>query len=150
MPHQVLSHLLQDSRLHQACVERVPEVVKASVRDTGAPDGGFPGGLHLLEGPSSEGEDESFRLAATVEQIEEPGCQGDFPGFTTGGFRVRDAYEAPVEIDMLPTLREELASAHAAIERRYDHVPEVRGGGRKELLFLSEAEEKARLAPGPH
>lgn len=60
---------------------------------------------------------------------------------------MRDKEQVPRKIDMLPTLMEQFAPAHAGIDRRDDHAAQMRSGGGKEQFLLGAAENRARLSP---
>ena len=68
----------------------------------------------------------------------------DLATFAPGGFRTGDKEQFTEKVDMLPALVQKLASAHARMKARDDHLSKVRCRRREEFLFFLEADHRAR------
>ena len=147
--HNGLADFLEDSRFHHSAVESVPEIVKAVVADARAPDGRLPCRLDSVDRTALEGKDQPLSLPFGLKKFGESCGKRDFAGFAFGGFRVRDGENPAGEVDVFPPLREDLAPAHAGIERSNNDGAEMRRGRLKEPVFLADRDHEARFFPLP-
>lgn len=86
MPHESLANFLHDSGLHEAGIERVPEIVESVIPDLGPLDSVLPSGFDPVKRSAVEGEDVPFVLAVRQEKIEEPPGEWDLASLSSGGF----------------------------------------------------------------
>src|ERR1017187_1533369 len=122
------------------------EIMETDVTDTGVFERGLPRAFDDANWATPKADDESFCLAAAEYQFRQPLAQRDLPGFSLGGFRVRDEQQRAGEVDVLPPLAGDLAPAHAGIEREDDHGPQMILRGAEQRLLLGDTEH---LATGP-
>ena len=63
MPHEGFADLLHDAGFHEAGVERMAEIVKSHVADSGVFQRRFPGALHYANRTAAEIDHEAVGLA---------------------------------------------------------------------------------------
>jgi hypothetical protein len=136
MAHQRLADFLHDPGFHEPRIERVAEIMKAAVADARAANGSFPSGLDYADGLAFEREKQALLLAFSEKELIYTVRKRDFTPFATGSLRLAYKEQVAVEVDMFPPLVEELAPAHARINRRYNNDTEVGSRCRKQLLLL--------------
>jgi len=105
MAHQGLPHVLQNTRFHQASVERVAKIMKAEVANARPANGCLPTCFDPVDRTALEGEDQAFRFFERVEEDRKSRGERDLAGLPTGRLRVSNKEQTAVEVDMLPTLR---------------------------------------------
>jgi len=114
--HEGLPHVLHHACFHQACVKRVAKILKTEVAKAGTTDGGLPSRFDLADRTTLVGEDQSFRLPSSEQELAKSCGKRYFASFSSGCFRVRDKEQRAVKVNVLPPLREQFATAHACIE----------------------------------
>ena len=115
MTHERHADFLQDMGLHQAGVERMAEVVKADVANSGGFDRGLPATLHDANWLLFVGHNQSGGLATLKEKRQEAIGQGNFPRFPFWSFRARNVQYFAGEVDIFPALAGNLAAPHSGV-----------------------------------
>ncbi len=123
--HQGHADLLEDARFHAPRVERVAEVVKSHVADTGIRECGSPRAFHDADWLAAILDHQPVGLAALKQNLVQPLGERNFTGFPFGRFRVGHREDLLGEIHVLPSLARDLAAAHAGIECDEDHGSQV-------------------------
>lgn len=147
MAHERFADFLHDACFHKPRVERVTEVMETVVADARAADGSLPSGLDDADRLTLEGEEQALLLAFGLKEIVDAGGKGNLPPLASGGFRTRDKEQIAIEVDVLPELAQELAPAHAGIERHHDDGAEMGSGCGKQLRFLIKSQDRSRFPP---
>src|SRR5690348_16053306 len=136
MTHDRFTQVLVESGFHRQRVERVAEVVETAITDRCAADGGLPGSLDRLDRLVMKREHQPFRLPPAEKQGIHFFGEGDFAAFSARRLGTGNEEQLAVEVDMFPTLIENLAAPHAGLQAERDDFAKVRCSRGKDLLFV--------------
>src|ERR1039458_8450558 len=137
------AYFLENSGEHHARVRGVPEIVEPEVAYLRPAQARRPRGLDDLDGIAAIGEDDATFLAMSEKHGVKAVCEWNLPRFPFRRFRVGDMEDAIVEIDVLPSLAQDLSPAHSGMECASDDPLQVLGCGRKKQLLLAQTHHRA-------
>ena len=139
--------LANDAEFQETRVKCVAQVMETRAANSRPADRRLPCGLQASDGFAFERENEAFGVLVFRQQLENPGGERNFARFAFGRFGMGDVEQAAGEIDVLPSLVENLATAHAGVQRDNCDVPQMRRRSFKQEFLFGVTEDRTFLPP---